>query len=225
MNPFEQGLTRYLKPEQLKAIQAQRIGIAGAGGLGSNVAVALVRTGFKNFEILDRDVVDASNLNRQDYISADIGKPKVELLTARLKAINPDVFIVTNKAEWTRANAGSFFQGFRILVEAFDKAEVKRDFVEWASVNAGVVISGNGMAGLTGTGTPQPLRSAHYGAATAGLTGGDPTSIKHIGNIYIVGDGTTSITDGHPPLAPRVLQCAAKMAEVILRLTLELPII
>ena len=203
-NPFESGLTRYLKPEQLRTTQAQRIGIAGAGGLGSNAAVALVRTGFKNFEILDRDVVEASNLNRQDYVSADIGKPKVELLTARLKAINPDVFVVTHQAEWTRANAGSFFQGFPILVEAFDKAEIKRDFVEWASVNAGVVVSGNGMAGLTG---------------------GDPTAIKHTGNIYIIGDGTTSITDGHPPLAPRVVQCAAKMAEVVLRLTLDLPII
>jgi sulfur carrier protein ThiS adenylyltransferase len=204
MNPFEQGLSRYLEPEELKAIQAQRIGIAGAGGLGSNVAVILTRTGFRNFEIIDRDVVEASNLNRQDYTVNDIGKPKADLLKNRLEAINPGVFVVTHPAEWTRANAGSFFQGFPILIEAFDKAEFKRDFVEWATANAGCVVSGNGMAGLTG---------------------GDPTSVKQTGNIYIVGDRTTSITDGHPPLAPRVVQCAAKMAEIVLRITLDLPII
>ena len=149
-------------------------------------------------------MVEASNLNRQDYTVSDIGRPKIELLKARLQSINPDVFVVTHKAEWTRANAGSFFQGFPVLVEAFDKAEFKRDFVEWASVNAGCVVSGNGMAGLTG---------------------GDPTSVKQTGNIYLIGDGTTSINDGHPPLAPRVVQCAAKMAEIVLRLTLDLPII
>ena len=45
-----------------------------------------------------------------------------------------------------------------------------------------------------------------------------------IGNILMVGDGKTSITDGNPPLAPRVIQCAAQMAEIVLDLTLGLPI-
>ena len=62
MNIFEQGLLKYLKPEQLALIQSKKIGIGGAGGLGSNCAMMLVRSGFKNLEIIDQDVIDASNL-------------------------------------------------------------------------------------------------------------------------------------------------------------------
>ena len=67
MNVFEQGLLRYLKPEQLTLIQSKRIGLGGAGGLGSNCAMMLVRSGFKHLEIIDQDVIDASNLNRQQF--------------------------------------------------------------------------------------------------------------------------------------------------------------
>jgi sulfur carrier protein ThiS adenylyltransferase len=200
---FKEALTRYLTHDQLKAIQATRIGIAGAGGLGSNAAMILARTGFRLFEILDKDVVEASNLNRQDFTIADIGRPKVEALRERILAVNPSAFVVIHHAEWTRVNADAFFTGIPLLVEAFDKAGMKRDFTEWASTHAQHVISGNGMAGLSG---------------------GDPTAVRALGNIYMVGDATTSIHDGHPPLAPRVIQCAARMAEVALKLTLNIPL-
>jgi sulfur carrier protein ThiS adenylyltransferase len=59
MNPFEQGLLRYLTKEQLAIIQKQHIGIGGAGGLGSNVAMILTRSGFKHFQIIDSDIIDA----------------------------------------------------------------------------------------------------------------------------------------------------------------------
>ena len=203
-NPFESGLLRYLSLEQLKTIQSQRIGIAGAGGLGSNIAVALVRTGFRNLTILDKDKIDASNLNRQDYTLVEIGKPKVRTLKTRLIAINPDVEVVTHKSEWTPQTADGFFGQCTILVEAFDQAGIKAAFVTWASAHAKYVVSGNGMAGLI---TKSPM------------------TVKKIGNIYMIGDQTTSITDGNPPLAPRVLQCAAKMAEIVLDLTLGINII
>ncbi|NLE64929.1 MAG: sulfur carrier protein ThiS adenylyltransferase ThiF [Elusimicrobia bacterium] len=199
-NPFTEALSRYLTDTQLAKIRATPIGIAGAGGLGSNVAMTLVRSGFVRFEILDKDAVEASNLNRQDYTLTDIGRPKVEALKMRMLAVNPDALIVTHQAEWTRANADAFLTGLPILVEAFDQAEIKREFTEWAIGRTRCVVSGNGMAGLTG---------------------GDPTTVRQINNLYIVGDGTTSIHDGHPPLAPRVLQCAAKMAEIVLSRALE----
>ncbi len=202
MNTFESGLLRYLSPEQLTTIQAQRIGIAGAGGLGSNIAVALVRTGFRHITILDKDVVEASNLNRQDYTLHDIGKPKVKVLKTRLIAINPDVNIITHQTTWSTETADIFFPSCSILIEAFDQAGIKTAFTEWASRHAAHVVCGNGMAGLT-------IKA--------------PMTVQKIGNIYMVGDRTTSITDGNPPLAPRVIQCAAKMAEIILDLTLGLP--
>ena len=90
MNILEQGLLRYLKPEQLSLIQSKKIGIGGAGGLGSNCAMILVRTGFKHLEIIDQDVIDASNLNRQQYFLNEIGLNKVDVTKKRLLDINPD---------------------------------------------------------------------------------------------------------------------------------------
>jgi sulfur carrier protein ThiS adenylyltransferase len=200
MNVFENALLRYLKPEQLAAIQKTKIGIGGAGGLGSNVAVILARTGFRHLEILDKDVVEASNLNRQNYTLADIGKPKVECLEQFLLSINPDVELTLHQQEWTKEKASGLFQGCTIMVEAFDKAVFKFDFVEYYRTRAPYVVSGNGMAGLDIT--------------TELLT-------RKAGNVFIIGDGTTDITDGHPPLAPRVIECAAKMANTILQLTLR----
>ena len=200
MNIFENALLRYLKPEQLAAIQKTKIGIGGAGGLGSNAAVILARTGFCNFEILDKDVVEASNLNRQNYTLADIGKPKVECLKQFLLSINPDIQLTLHQQEWTKDKASGLFQDCTVMVEAFDKAAFKFDFVEYYRVRVPYVVSGNGMAGLDIT---------------------TELSIRKAGNVFIVGDGTTDITDGHPPLAPRVMECAAKMANTVLQLTLH----
>ncbi|MEI6438349.1 MAG: sulfur carrier protein ThiS adenylyltransferase ThiF [Candidatus Omnitrophota bacterium] len=201
MNIFETGLLRYFQPEQLAIIQRRKIGIAGAGGLGSNICAALVRTGFKHIEILDKDIVEASNLNRQDYILADIGKPKVDCLKSRMLAINPDLQLTVHQREWTPADNAGLFVEADIIVEALDKADIKTQFVEYYAPRAPFVISGNGMSGLNTT------TSA--------------TTVRKIGNIYLVGDGVTSIHDGHPALAPRVIQCAAKMAEVVLSLTIQ----
>src|SRR5476649_2700716 len=99
MNIFEQGLLKYLKPEQLALIQSKKVGIGGAGGLGSNCAMVLVRSGFKNLEIIDQDLIDASNLNRQQYYTSEIGLPKVEMLKKRLLDINPDANILTHQAK------------------------------------------------------------------------------------------------------------------------------
>jgi sulfur carrier protein ThiS adenylyltransferase len=200
MNIFENALLRYLKPEQLAAIQETKIGIGGAGGLGSNIAVILSRTGFRHFEIIDKDVVDASNLNRQNYSLADIGKPKVECLKQTLLAINPDIQLTAHQKEWTKETASALFKDCDIMVEAFDKPAFKLDFVEYYRTRTSYVISGNGMAGLNVS---------------------TELSIRKIGNVFIVGDGTTDIADGHPPLAPRVIECAAKMAQIILHLCLR----
>src|SRR5271154_5591556 len=105
MNILEQGLLRYLKPEQLARIQSKKIGIGGAGGLGSNCAMMLVRSGFKNLEIIDQDVIDASNLNRQQYFLKELGLPKVDVLKKRLLDINPDAHIMIHQTQWHEGNA------------------------------------------------------------------------------------------------------------------------
>jgi len=201
MNLLEEGLLRYLKPEQLKLIQSKKIGIGGAGGLGSNCAMMLIRTGFKHLEIIDQDVIDPSNLNRQQFIASEVGKPKVEMLKNRLLDINPDADIKIHQLKWTEENAETFFTGFDFIVEAFDVADWKHRFVQYYATRFPLIVSGVGMAGLTEK---------------------KPMTIKKLGNIYICGDRSTDSHQGHPPMAPRVTQCAGLMAEVILDLTLGL---
>ncbi len=199
MNIFEQGLLKYLKPEQLHTIQSKKIGIGGAGGLGSNCAMMLIRTGFKHFEIIDKDVIDPSNLNRQQYFLDEIGLSKVEMTKKRLLKINPQAEIIIHQTEWNEQNADQFFQGFDFIVEAFDVADWKYRFAQYYSSRFPVVVSGVGMAGLT---QKQPM------------------SVKKIGNMYICGDRSTDSHQGHPPMAPRVTACASMMAEIVLDLAL-----
>ena len=202
MNIFEQGLLKYLKPEQLALIQSKKIGIGGAGGLGSNCAMILVRSGFKHLEIIDQDVIDASNLNRQQYFTREIGLPKVEVTKQRLLDINPDANITVCKTQWNEGNADQFFKGFDFIVEAFDVTDWKHRFVQYYAPRFPVMVSGVGMAGLLEK---------------------KPMTVKKIGNIYICGDCTTDSAQGHPPMAPRVTACAAMMAEIVLDLTLNIP--
>ena len=200
MNLFDQGLLRYLTPEQLAKIRSFKIGIGGAGGLGSNVAVILARSGFNNFEILDQDVIDPSNLNRQQYFLEEIGKVKVEILKKRLLEINTDLKIIAHQIHWTPETAVKYFDNCDFIVEAFDQAVWKFQFVEYYREKTKFLVSGNGMAGLL---EKKPMR------------------VKRLGNIFMVGDFSTDSAQGHPPMAPRVTACAAMMAEVILDLALE----
>ena len=201
MNIFEQGLLRYLTRDQLDLIQGQRIGIGGAGGLGSNVAMILVRSGFKHLEIIDQDIIDSSNLNRQQYFIHEIGQDKVTVLKKRLLDINPDLQVTVHKTQWSPDTGSQFFKNCGFVVEAFDIAEWKHKFVDFYHDKAASVVSGVGMAGLLGK---------------------KPMNVKKVGNIYFVGDLTTDSALGHPPMAPRVTACAAMMAEIVLDLTLQI---
>jgi len=199
MNEFEKGLLRYLKPEQLALIQTKRIGIGGAGGLGSNVAMILVRSGFKHFEIIDQDVIDASNLNRQQYFLNEIGRDKVTVTKQRLLDINPELNILVHKTKWTPETGNDYFKGSDFIIEAFDVKEWKHGFVDFYHDKVKCVVSGVGMAGLLEK---------------------KPMAVKKVGNIYFVGDLSTDSALGHPPMAPRVTACAAKMSEIVLDLTI-----
>lgn len=204
LNPFEQGLLHYLAEDQLDKIQKKKIGIGGAGGLGSNVAIILTRCGFKQFMIIDKDHIEASNLNRQQYFMHEIGSQKIDILKQRLLDINPEANITTFQETWTVDQGDAYFKNFDFIIEAFDNAQNKHAFVEYYQNKAPYIISGNGMAGLF---EKKPLK------------------IKKMGNIYFVGDFSTDTSKGHPPLAPRVTACAAIMSEIVLDLTLgkEIP--
>ena len=200
-NLFTQGLLKHFSVEQLAKIENFTIGIAGAGGLGSNCALNLVRSGFKHFVICDFDVVEPSNLNRQFYFQDQLGIPKVEALAANLRRINPDVEIVSLPVKITSGNAREVFAGCDVIVEAFDRAEAKRMLVEAFYSSGKFLVAASGLAGWGNADAIMTLQVHHY--------------------FYMVGDLVSEVGANKPPCAPRVNIAAAKQADLILELALK----
>ena len=77
-------------PEEMRTkLRNARVAVAGLGGLGSNIAVMLARSGIGELLLVDFDTVDVTNLNRQMYLIPQLGKPKAEALPEILYQINP----------------------------------------------------------------------------------------------------------------------------------------
>ncbi len=189
--------------EQIKAImQTHTVGIAGAGGLGSNVAMALTRVGIGKLIIADFDVVSESNLNRQFYFNDQLNQKKVEALKENLLRINPNLIIEIHDLMLNSNNLLSTFTNVDVMVEAFDKAEMKEMIIETfqtSKPNIPLVV-GNGMAGW---GKSNEMRVQQYG------------------NLYICGDNVAEVGPEMPPMAPRVLICAAMQANTVMSILLD----
>ena len=99
------------------------VAIAGLGGLGSNIAMYLARAGVGHLHLVDFDKVDITNLNRQQYDIADLGTLKTDALTKNIKRFNPFIEITSQCVKVNEDNAAEIFGGYKIVCEAFDKAE------------------------------------------------------------------------------------------------------
>ena len=122
-----------------------KIGIAGCGGIGSNVAMNLVRAGLKNFVLVDFDKIEDSNLNRQFYFKNQIGLYKAPTLMSNLKSINENLNISFFIKKIDKNNILDFFSDCDIIIEAFDKKEFKTLLIENYSTK--YTISANGIGG------------------------------------------------------------------------------
>ena len=171
-----------------------RIGIAGVGGIGSNVAVNLVRSGLCKFTIADYDTVEASNLNRQFYFEDQIGQPKVSMLMENLLRINPDVDIKVFPELLDKVNVVDVFSDCSIVVEGFDGSEDKKMLLEAFAGDPRPVVSASGIAGSSV----------------------DKLSSRTLGNCHIAGDFTTDCKDAHL-YAHKVIAVAAIMTDKILK--------
>lgn len=178
------------------------VGIAGLGGLGSSVAVALARVGVGTLVLADFDVVEPSNLNRQQYFVDQIGLPKTQALAANLARINPHVRHRVHQARVEPENLETIFGGVDVLVEAFDRADQKAMLIET-------------FGGLR-PGTPL--------VAASGLAGhGDEASLRvqRIGRtLFVVGDQVSAAEPGRGLMAPRVGIAAHMQANLVLRILL-----
>lgn len=179
------------------------VGIAGLGGLGSTVAVALARAGTGRLIIADFDVVESSNLNRQQYFTDQIGKAKVEAMMENLRRINPEVKVKGYQKKLNADNIPQIFADADVIAECFDKADEKQMLVETVltKMEKPIVVSVSGLAG--------------YGNSNAIQT-------KRISNrLILVGDSERGI-DSEPVLtAARVGIAACHQANAIIEILLD----
>ena len=124
-----------------------KIGIAGIGGIGSNVARHLAQAGVKEIKIVDFDRVEASNLNRQFYSRFQIGELKTDMLEKNLVNIFPEIIIEKQTLMITKENAFNTFKDCDIIVEAFDIKELKKMLIEEFSASGKFLVSASGIAG------------------------------------------------------------------------------
>ncbi len=132
-------------------LKSARVLIVGAGGLGAPAALYLAAAGVGHLVLVDPDVVDRSNLQRQVlYAEADIGAPKVQAAAARLAGLNPHVAITGVQARFEAANAAELVSGVDLVLDGTD------DFAVRFCVNAACVAHGKPLvSGAIGRGTGQ----------------------------------------------------------------------
>ncbi len=107
--------------EKQEKLKKTKILVVGAGGLGSAVLTYLTAAGFGEIGIVDDDIVDASNLQRQIlYDVNSIGKSKIEIAHNRLSAINPDVVFNLYNKRLTQDNAQEIATNYDIIIDATD---------------------------------------------------------------------------------------------------------
>ena len=189
----------YLTPSERAVLEAARVGIAGAGGLGSNCAMHLVRAGVRHLTVVDFDVVNESNLNRQFFFRDQIGQKKVEALKANLLRIDPGADIRSVDLRLDAASARETFADCDIVVEAFDVVEAKAMLVAALAPSGKRIVTASGLAG--------------WGRSNA-------MQVRRMGNIVAVGDGETAVGDNAAPASPRVGIAAAMQANSVVAMLL-----
>jgi len=180
-----------------------RVGIAGAGGLGSNCAIALARCGIGTLVISDFDSVEESNLSRQYYFMDQTGLPKTEALKDNILRIRPDATVLAFQEKLDRNNIPGIFSGCDVIVEAFDNAEMKEMLIEAVQELM--------------PGTPLVV-----GSGLAGWGNNDTIRYRKIDDtLYVCGDELSEVSDEFPTLAPRVGMVANMQANVVLELLMK----
>lgn len=180
-----------------------RVGIAGAGGLGSNCAVALARSGIGTLVISDFDIIEEANLNRQFYFSDQIGMEKTQALKANIERINSGTRITIYHVELNADNIPLIFSDCDVIVEAFDKAYMKEMLIETVQTRM--------------PGTPLVV-----GSGMAGWGNNDSIKCRKIDDyLFVCGDESTEVSDEIPPMAPRVGIVANMQANVVIEILME----
>jgi sulfur carrier protein ThiS adenylyltransferase len=199
LHPFEKEFFLKRDLAVLAALRSSVVGIAGAGGLGSNAAAALARAGVGRLIIADFDVVETPDLNRQYFFVDQVGQPKVEALLFNLKRMNPFSIYEIHQVKVDRDNVAGLFGAADLLIEAFDRADQKQMLIEsWL--------------------THFPGRPIIAASGLAGFGGNEKLGQRSLGNLHICGDEMSECDACTAPMAPRVAVVAAMQANLAVEL-------
>ncbi len=195
LEAFRKNISAKIGEENFRKVRAARIGLAGAGGLGSNCALHLARVGFEDLTVVDFDRVEAANLDRQFYFLDQVGMDKVEALKVNLERINPGINFKGVKKRIEKDNVREIFAGCDIVAECLDTAACKKMLLEELLSMGKFVVA---VSGLGGIGSSDDIR-IH----------------KIMDRLIMVGDLASDICN-KPALSPRVNVASAKQADCIL---------
>ncbi|WP_160678286.1 sulfur carrier protein ThiS adenylyltransferase ThiF [Clostridium sp. C8-1-8] len=183
-------------------LKKAKVGIAGLGGLGSNAAVALARMGIGKLLLIDFDIVEPSNLNRQYYFVKHIGMKKTEAMMDTISECNPFVEVEVKDMKLDETNIVETFKDVDIIIEAFDDPTAKATLVRTAltSMKDKKIIAASGVSGF--------------------YSSNSVVTRKLKDNLYMVGDLETEAGIGCGLMASRVAVAANHEANAAVRLIL-----
>ena len=133
-NLNDEEITRYARQmilpeigdEGQEALKATKLGIIGAGGLGNPALMLAATAGFGHITIIDDDVVEATNLNRQFLFTPDdLAQPKAVIAAERAQAQNPHCHITAHRGSFDDSQAAGFVASHDIIIDASDNPETR----------------------------------------------------------------------------------------------------
>ena len=189
-------------PGVQRRLQEKVVGIMGLGGLGSSVAIALARMGIGSLLLADYDVVEPTNLNRQQYFVDQIGQKKTAALRDILHRVNPHVAVTVIDRRLVEDDIGPVFKNVHALVECFDDPAMKAAGLRAALHHLPGVFY-VGASGVAGYGENNAIRTRRL-----------------YPGIYLVGDEVSAAAPGQGLMAARVGIASHHQANQVVRLLL-----
>lgn len=202
LHEIENLLAARHTPNIHEKLKKGSVAILGLGGLGSNIAISLARIGVGELIVADYDIVEPSNLNRQQYFIEDIGSYKIDAIKNHLNKINPFINVREFNKKITNKNM-NLFKNVDIIIEAFDDPKSKAEISNYVLTNMKdkFLIASSGMAGYYDSNMIHTKKIRE--------------------NFYICGDLVSEAKIGDGLMAPRVAICANHMANLVIKILVE----
>ena len=141
-----QRTRQLLGSEEVDRLQEAGVLLFGIGGVGGFTCEALARAGVGRIHIVDKDVVDVTNINRQIIATHDtVGRPKVDVMKERLLSINPDIQVEATECFYLPDRAAEFdFGAYDYVIDAIDNVSAKLSIICESKAAGTPVISSMG---------------------------------------------------------------------------------